>query len=321
MSSSRKESAEQMVSELSTESVPIPWRNAAITVDFRRGEISTEATPSPIVIFANGLGVPKSAWAGTLERLPRQYTLLTYDRFGQGETPPLPDDVPEELRDGAAAARDLDELIKELLVKKEGVDLTAANVFVVAHSIGVAIVRLLINNHDTPGIKGVLFLDPSIVNSDFVSIYPPPSDDEPEELTRTRDATRRIFHPDVPNKERLNRKTFAKLLPLAEEPALRGDPYLTVVAHDPNVAFGEASEKVTCPTHCCLLETSTDGHLSSESAPSMRGNTSSPTGRTTIRSSYCLCPVEKGKAQLSPRGRITSSKRTTQMLLLKRLCS
>lgn len=234
-----------MAAQISTESVSIPWRNAPITIDFRRGETTTGGMPGAVIIFVNGLGVPRPSWAEVLDRLPEDYTLLTYDRFGQGDTPPLPDDVPEDLRDGAAAARDIDELIHELLVKREGMDLASANVILVAHSIGVAIVRLLLANHEVPGVKGALFLDPSIVNSDFVSLYPPPSDDEPEELTRTREATRRVFHPETPNKERFNRKTFAELLPYAEKPALRNDPYLTVVAHDPTVAFGESAEKVS----------------------------------------------------------------------------
>lgn len=241
------------------DTVLIPWRNAPLTIELRRGkptpgDDTAALLPPTIVIFENGLGSARASWADVLGRLPSRYTLLSYCRFGQGDTPPLPEDVPEELRDGAAAARDLYELIRAV-EKREHIDLASADVVLVAHSIGAAIGRLLITNHDLGGaIKGVLLLDPSIVNSDFVSLYPEPRDDEPEELTRTREATRRVFHPSVPNRERFNRKTFATLLPFAEKPVLKGDPYLTVVAHDPAVAFGEAAEKVSFLLFlfCCL---------------------------------------------------------------------
>ncbi|KAK9782892.1 putative Alpha/Beta hydrolase protein [Seiridium cardinale] len=233
--------------QASPETVLIPWRNAPLTVELRKGEPTTAGGPIPFIVFVNGLGSSRASWAETLRRLPRHYTLLTYDRFGQGDTPPLPDDVPEELRDGTAAARDLFELIQEL-AKKGRIDLSHSKTVLAAHSIGAAIARLLLINHSIGAVGGALLLDPSIVNSDFVSLFPEPDDDEPEELTRTRDATRRVFHPSVPNPERFNRKNFAELLPFAEKPVLETDPYVTVVAHDPTVAFGEASEKMGITT-------------------------------------------------------------------------
>jgi pimeloyl-ACP methyl ester carboxylesterase len=224
-------------SPLRSELVPIPWRDASLAVHVRRGNLA------PIIVFVNGLGRPMAAWRATIDLLPSDYTLVAYDRFNQGVSPLLPDDVPDSQRDGTAAARDLRELIAGV-AKKEGIDPSSADIVLVAHSIGVAIARLLITNHDDVRVVGALFLDPSPVNSDFVSVYPPPRDGEPADLTSTREATRRIFHPSVPNPERFNRANFAELLPEAERPVLRGDPYVTLVAHDPIVAFGEASEKV-----------------------------------------------------------------------------
>jgi pimeloyl-ACP methyl ester carboxylesterase len=247
-----KMAADSAATQSSPDMVRIPWRDAPLAVELRRGEPTAGGAPSPVVVFVNGLGSGRASWSQTTSRLPKQYTLLTYSRFGQDDTPRLPDDVPEELRDGAAAARDLGELVRELARREgPGFDLfsSSAPVVFVAHSIGVAIARLLFASGGfedvAAAVGGALFLDPSIVNSDFVSLFPAPSDGEPEELTRTREATRRVFHPSAPNAEGFNRKTFAKLLPLAEEPALKHDPYLTVVGHDPTVIFGENAQKVS----------------------------------------------------------------------------
>ncbi|ETS81771.1 hypothetical protein PFICI_06773 [Pestalotiopsis fici W106-1] len=261
------------------ETVPIPWRDGApLTVEIRRGGKHTHdaddnaeipqppaaSTRNISVVFVNGLGKPRAAWKEVAARLPASYTLLSYDRFGQGDTPHLPDGVPASWHDGAAAARDLYELICELGRRGErGFDPETARIVVVGHSIGAAIVRLLLaagrydgetKDSDVPqparldvtaAVQGALLLDPSIVNSDFVSLFPPPTEGEPPELTRTREATRRVFHPSVPNPEGFDRAAFLRLLPLAEKPVLPGHPYLTVVGHDPNVIFGEDAEKVS----------------------------------------------------------------------------
>ncbi|KAH8671056.1 Alpha/Beta hydrolase protein [Xylariales sp. PMI_506] len=232
---------------LRSHSVPIPWRGSSLQVHVRRGQSATH----PVVIFVNGLGRPMAAWGAVLQRLPTKYTLIAYDRFGQGVSAPLPGDVPEASRDAVAAARDLDELIRAV-ADQEKLDLTppssssspSRGIFLVAHSIGVGIARLFITNHSGIWVAGAVFLDPSPVNTDFVSLYPPPRDGEPADLTETREATRRVFHPSMPNPERFNRKNFAELLPLAERPTLAGDPYVTLVSHDPLCAFGEQSEKM-----------------------------------------------------------------------------
>lgn len=286
------------------ETVPIPWRDGApLTVEIRRGsgkqhhddhhdgaeEAQTRKTPPAAapdiaVVFVNGLGRPRAAWQGVADLLPSSYTLLTYDRFGQGGTPHLPDGVPASWHDGAAAARDIYELLRELSRRGEPeFDPSTARIVIVGHSIGAAIVRLLLANHQTKdrevnpsaddlditaACRGVLLLDPSIVNSDFVSLYPPPTEGEPPELTRTREATRRVFHPSVPNPEGFDRAAFLHLLPLAEEPVLPGHPYVTVVGHDPTVIFGEDAEKVSFCSMVSLfknffeslLNTHKDGH-------------------------------------------------------------
>lgn len=261
---------------------------------------SSPPAASVAIVFVNGLGRPMAAWDAARARLPAAtaaYTTVAYDRFGQGATPPLPADVPDALRDAAAAARDLRELLGALAARgvlagtgvssagagaadtdDAGVGAGAGDVeeraeedqarpgeeeeikiILVAHSIGVAIARLFMVDNGGGGhrdgdgkstrrgppfrVAAALFLDPSPVNTDWVSLYPAPREGEPADLTETRDATRRIYHPDAPNAERFNRRTLAALLPRADAPALPGDPRVTVVAHDPPVAFGEASEK------------------------------------------------------------------------------
>jgi hypothetical protein len=248
------------------ESIPIPWRDGApLTVELRRG---TPAASPVVVVFVNGLGRPRSAWAPVSALLPASYTLLSYDRFGQGDSPPLPPGSPAEWHDGAAAARDLHELLVAAGIHHRrggggddegastgdekvstGDPSSAPTVVLVGHSIGAAIVRLfLASPAAAPAattVRAVLLVDPSIVNSDFVSLFPAARDGEPEELTRTREATRRVFHPSAPNREGFDRAAFLRLLPLAEAPPLPGAPFLAVVAHDPAVAFGEDSEKAS----------------------------------------------------------------------------
>lgn len=273
---STSESAVSQQHASAVESVQIPWRGGApLTIELRRSSAETASSPVVVVVLVNGLGRPRAAWAEVAARLPPGYALLSYDRFGQGDTPHLPGDTPVALRGGDAAARDLYELLRELGRRGEpglAGDRGAARIVLVAHSIGAAIARLLLagewregcdssSSHGGEGkqqqpaegdpldprtaVKAALLLDPSIVNSDFVSLYPAPADGEDPELTRTREATRRVFHPSAPNAERFDRASFLRLLPLAEAPVLPGRPRLTVVGHDPGVIFGEDAEKVS----------------------------------------------------------------------------
>ncbi|KAK6189362.1 hypothetical protein LQW54_013339 [Pestalotiopsis sp. IQ-011] len=253
------------------EPVQIPWRGAPLTIELRRSPAETgtgRGGPQVVVVFVNGLGRPRASWVEVAARLPPGCALLSYDRFGQGDTPHLPGDTPVELRGGDAAARDLYELLGELGRRGEpgfGGGLGSARIVLVAHSIGAAIARLLLAGQWRDGgkqqpaaddgpldpraaVKAALLLDPSIVNSDFVSLYPAPADGEDPELTRTREATRRVFHPSASNAERFDRASFLGLLPLAEAPVLPGRPRLTVVGHDPGVVFGEDAEKLGIST-------------------------------------------------------------------------
>ncbi|KAF2277046.1 uncharacterized protein EI97DRAFT_353650, partial [Westerdykella ornata] len=228
--------------------------------------ISSPAHPNlfaqTLVIFLNGLGLPRSSWTSAIthflcERaslhLPYP-ALLTYDRYGQGDSDQDPDDPeppPCHGHDAISAVDALHELVLELwdTKKHECVDpslqptMSALPALIfVGNSLGCALARLFAQRH--PGtVSGLLFLDSIMANSDFVSLWPDP--DIPgfdpkslpagvsmDDVRKTREEYRKRFHPDVPTFEGLSRKNLRELLPLAHGPKLPPGPYLTVVGHD-----------------------------------------------------------------------------------------
>ena len=184
------------------------------------------------VVFLNGLALPSSSWFPAAERLISHRhdeaglplpALLCYDRYGQGESDPDPTDPP-----GTPYG---------------------------------ALARLYAGAH--PGrVEGLLFLDSMMANTDFVSLFPDPDpatwgpDDDaslppgvsPEDLRHARAEIAKLFHPTVPNRERLDRRYLPQLLPRADEPVLPPGPsgkmpLLTVVGHDWDT-FAEENEQV-----------------------------------------------------------------------------
>ncbi|OJJ42675.1 hypothetical protein ASPZODRAFT_76410 [Penicilliopsis zonata CBS 506.65] len=227
---------------------------------------------SVLLVFLNGLGLPQAAWQPVISQLRTLRNekraslpaILTYDRFGQGQTTDRdPRDAsvldPSHGHDCADVVADLHQLIlqiKELHLKDD--KNTISTVFV-ANSIGCALARLYAETY--PGsVAGVLLLDSVLANSDFVSVFPDPdkkddtielpSDVTPDMLRTARDRVARIFHPSVGSREGLSRKTLAGLLPTSDGPVLLGPdgkgPYVTVIGHDPE-AFAAESEKMGMP--------------------------------------------------------------------------
>lgn len=223
---------------------------------------STPTHPNPfsqtLVVFLNGLILPRSSWDQSItlflekrieNNLPYP-ALLTYDRYGQGDSDHDPDDnepPPGHGHDCQSAVHSLNQFL--LQIWKEHLEICNPtqfpNLIFVCNSIGCALARLFA--HSYPGtVAGLLFLDSIMANSDFVSLWPDPdaSDFDPHTLPQgvsekdvrdTRQAYRDTFHPDVPNQENLSRRNLATLLPSASEPRLEGvsgGPYLTVVGHD-----------------------------------------------------------------------------------------
>ena len=222
--------------------------------------------PSPLVVFLNGLMADKSAWLPVMAGIIRkQHTsgissMLAYDRYGQGMTENRdPLDCGREKgygHDVADVVQDLRLLLVQFAQDRLDEKLEDLCIVLVANSIGCAIARLYAQKY--PGtVSALLLLDSMMANSDF-DWWPDPDagDFDPEQLPpdvtievlreqRTRFAE--IFKPDVINKEGLDRRNIAALLPKSDAPALIGPgdqgPLLTVVGHDP-WKFAEESLKV-----------------------------------------------------------------------------
>jgi pimeloyl-ACP methyl ester carboxylesterase len=224
---------------------------------------SRKSTSNPfsqtLIVYLNGLMLPRSSWDASIQsflekrivgRLPYP-GLLSYDRYGQGDSDRDPmdkDPPPCHGHDAMSAVHDLKQLI--LQIWREHLDMAKPTHFptliFVCNSIGCAIARLFTQQY--PGtVSGLLFLDSIMANSDQVSIWPDP--DAPDfnshtlpggvtadEVRETRRKYGGMFHPDVPNMEGLSRRNLAELLPYADGPRLEGylgkGPYLTIVGHD-----------------------------------------------------------------------------------------
>lgn len=223
----------------------------------------SQGHPNPfsqtLIVFLNGLMLPRSSWDGTMRsflekrivgRLPYP-ALLSYDRYGQGDSDRDPDDKdppPCHGHDVISAVKALKQFT--LQIWRDHLDHAKPThypcLIFVCNSIGCAIARLFTQCY--PGtVSGLLFLDSIMANSDGLSMWPDPDapDFDPrslpggisaDDVRATRQAYRNMFHPDVPNMEGLSRRNLAALLPYDDAPRLEGylgrGPYLTVAGHD-----------------------------------------------------------------------------------------
>ena len=222
-----------------------------------------------LIVFLNGLMLPRSSWNPTIQnflekRLAGQLpypALLSYDRYGQGDSdrdPSDPDPPPSHGHDAISAVKALKQLT--IQIWRDHLDSRRPThypcLIFVCNSIGCALARLFAQCY--PGtVSGLLFLDSVMANSDSQSMWPDPDAPDflpanlpdgisPDDVRRTRRAYRDMFHPSVPNNEGLSRKNLPELLPYANAPKLEGylgrGPYLTVVGHDWDT-FAEQSRK------------------------------------------------------------------------------
>lgn len=233
---------------------------------------AVSTTKPVLLVFLNGLGLPQAAWVDAITQLRdlRQDagipSILTYDRFGQGQTTdrdPTDEEVADPMHghDCLSAVRDLRQLVTQISAEKLGVaDTDSVALVLVGNSIGCALARLYAQEY--PGtVAGLLLLDSVLANSDFVSVFPDP--DAPnfdpaslppglsvQALRETRDRVRQVFHPDVGSKEGLSRKNLRTLLPDSDGPVLQGPggrgPFVTVVGHNFEF-FAEESAKMGSP--------------------------------------------------------------------------
>jgi pimeloyl-ACP methyl ester carboxylesterase len=245
--------------------------------------------PSPkplLVVFLNGLGLPQTSWTPVIAKLIELRSnasipaILTYDRFGQGQTTnrdPQDDRAtdPMHAHDSISAVNDLRQLIVQITTEKMDIVDTENVVLVfVSNSIGCALARLYAQQHPST-IAGILLLDSVLANSDFVSIFPDPDVDgfnalsalpegvTPDNLRSARELMKNVFHPNIGSKEGLSRKNLSNLLPKSDSPMLKGvddqGPYVTVVGHDFKT-FAEQGEKMGIPRALSMNYTNTYWH-------------------------------------------------------------
>ncbi|KAI1798941.1 alpha/beta-hydrolase [Daldinia bambusicola] len=243
-----------------------------------QGPLST----THLVVFLNGLIGSQSIWDATIEDLQRRWdeggkdglaaaannnnnhpALLTYDRYGQGDSARDPaDDQHGGGHDIREVVADLHVLVREIwrtkIITKAPSTSTSTptststsdenqtpKLVFVANSIGCVIGRFYAQTY--PGAAAaLLLLDSNMANSDQVSLFPDPdapgfdpsalpSDSSVEDLRRARAGYAAYFSPSVPNAEHLDRRSIASLLPFSDAPGLAGEPRVTVVGHDPEV--------------------------------------------------------------------------------------
>lgn len=202
-------------------------------------------SPPILVVFINGLRTVAADWDVVATELQSKTPLylLTYDRWNCGESDPLPST--RSHNDISTCAKDLSLLLPGI-ASRHKLDVQT-RLLLVGSSIGCCIIRMFATDFYSPSlgsIHGIIFLDSYISNTDFVSLFPKRRSGEPPGLTKTREVIVRMFHPSVPNPERLDRSNAATLLPLANKPEFPGSPPFLVVAHDPEYNVEEMVEKL-----------------------------------------------------------------------------
>ncbi|RSL57718.1 hypothetical protein CEP53_006395 [Fusarium sp. AF-6] len=228
---------------------------ARLCYSFNPATTSTATKPT-LLVFVNGLGLPQAGWALAIDKL-REYSsrnlpaLLTYDRFGQGQSvdrDPADEGAadPSHAHDCMSAVRDMQQLITQIAKDRMNIgEPDTLRLVFVGNSVGCSLIRLYA--HEYPGtVAGILFLDSTLTDTDFVSIFPDPDAESfdpdlppgvtAENLRDAREKIRQRFHPDVGSQEGLSRRNLFQLLPRADAPLLynagENAPYITVLGHD-----------------------------------------------------------------------------------------
>lgn len=233
----------------------------------------SSSTKTPLLLaFLNGLGLPQANWEPAITKLQELRKdrdlppILTYDRFGQGQTTdrdPHDKDAadPSHGHDCTIVVKDLRQFLSQIVLERMNIsDLDSVATVFVANSVGCALARLYADEY--PGtVAGMLFLDSVLANSDFVSIFPDPDAKDfepntlpdgvaPDDLRTAREKLGKMFHPSVGSREGLSRRNLAALLPDSDAPLLKGSggrgPFLTVLGHEFET-FAEESERFGQP--------------------------------------------------------------------------
>ncbi|KAL8645811.1 MAG: hypothetical protein Q9226_007128 [Calogaya cf. arnoldii] len=273
--------------ELTHDSMALKYKpTAKVHYTFAAGN-RPEQEPCRLVVFLNGLMTDKSTWLLVMAGIIRNHrdngfpSLLAYDRYGQGLTDDRdPQDRGQDKGRGhnvADAVHDLHQLVVQISNQEIRKGEAELRLILVANSIGCAIARLYAEFY--PGrVEGLLLLDPMIANSKF-DWWPDPDSKNfnPEELPvdvtidilreqRTKFAT--FFAPDVINKEGLDRRDLAKLLPYSDRPVLEAPhgrrPLLTVVGHDHKRFASESLQSMGTPISLSMKYTNPLWHRYNE---------------------------------------------------------
>lgn len=211
----------------------------------------------------------KSSWlptmAGIIRADPHFPSMIAYDRYGQGLTEDRdPQDRGREEgygHDVRDAAVDLHQLIGQVYRDHSLSKYSMPQLVLVANSIGCAIARLFAQEHPE-NVAGILLLDSIMANSNFDFGPDPdaegfdaselPNDISVEVLRKQRANFKAIFSPETKNREGLDRRNLASLLPDSDKPSLvsphNQGPFITVVGHDFET-FAQESLRVSSSTH------------------------------------------------------------------------
>ncbi|EEU37002.1 uncharacterized protein NECHADRAFT_52191 [Fusarium vanettenii 77-13-4] len=217
---------------------------------------TTSTTEQTLVVFVNGLGLPQAGWASTIARLrelsPQKLpAILTYDRFGQGQSvdrDPADEGAadPSHAHDCMSVVRDMRQLIAQIAKDKMNAEEPDnLRIVFVGNSVGCSLIRLYAQEYPNV-VAGILFLDSTLTDTDFVSLFPDPDAKSfdpnlppgvtAESLRDAREKIRQRFHPDVGSQEGLSRRNLFQLLPRADSPPLykarEAAPYIQVLGHD-----------------------------------------------------------------------------------------
>jgi pimeloyl-ACP methyl ester carboxylesterase len=148
-------------------------------------------------------------------------------------------------------AKDLDSILEQLAPNSD--------LLLVSNSIGGPLSRIYASTYPSR-VAGLIMLASNPAHCRFQNdIFPDPnaSDFDPEslpsgltvdELIAATEIMYKMFSPSNPNKEGLDRRNLAQLLPSASEPKLTGPgaraPYITVVGHDAETFAQEGLERM-----------------------------------------------------------------------------
>ncbi|KAI4215421.1 MAG: hypothetical protein LQ351_002321 [Letrouitia transgressa] len=236
--------------------------SASIHCSWVIGNDETQSSRT-MIVFLNGLMAYKSSWLPVMAGIIRKHnpvgfpSLLAYDRYGQGMTEDRdPQDQGREKgygHDLIDVVTDLQQLLVQFARSHLRSNLEDLRIVLVGNSIGCAIARLYAQTY--PGfVSALLLLDSMMANSNF-DWWPNPDAEgfNPKELSadvsievlrEQRAKFAATFAPSAINKESLDRRNVAELLPKSDGPMLIGpggsSPLVTVVGHD-GMRFAEES--------------------------------------------------------------------------------